>query len=292
MITLNLSRKSDIKSFLEKEGFVFKKSLGQNFLIDESIAPRMAERTCDKNSGIIEIGPGAGVLTYELSLRAKRVVAIELDEKLKPVLSKTLFDLKNVKIIFGDVLKVDLKKIIEENFSDCERVCVCANLPYYITSPVIMKLLNDNLPISSITVMVQKEAGDRICAEVGSRDAGAITAVINYYAVAKPLFFVPKESFLPQPKVNSEVISLVLRDKPPVDVDDKDFFFKTVNACFYLRRKTALNSVSTALGIDKQRLKDIFARLGIPETARGETFSMDVLARLSEELKNTCKNSK
>lgn len=289
MITLNLSRKNDIKSFLEKEGFVFKKSLGQNFLIDESIAPRMAERTCDKNSGIIEIGPGAGVLTYELSLRAKRVVAIELDEKLKPVLNKTLFDLKNVKIIFGDVLKVDLKKIIEENFSDCERVCVCANLPYYITSPVIMKLLSENLPISSITVMVQKEAGDRICAEVGDRRAGAITAVINYYAVAKPLFFVPKESFLPQPKVNSEVISLVLRDKPPVDVDDKVFFFKTVNACFYLRRKTAINSISSALGVDKQTLKDIFQKFGISETARGETFNMETLARLSEAIKNTCK---
>ena len=255
MIVLNLSRKNDIKSFLEKEGFVFKKALGQNFLIDESIAPRMAEHTCSENSGVIEIGPGAGVLTRELSLRAKKVVAIELDEKL----------------------------------SDCERVCVCANLPYYITSPVIMKLLNDNLPISSITVMVQKEAGDRICAEVGSRTAGAITAVINYYAVAKPLFFVPKESFLPQPKVNSEVISLVLRDKPPVDVDDKEFFFKTVNACFYLRRKTAINSISSALNIDKQTLKNIFLKLGIQETARGETFNMETLARLSEEIKNTCK---
>lgn len=289
MITLNLSRKSDIKSFLEKEGFVFKKSLGQNFLIDSSVAPKMAEHTCDKNTGVIEIGPGAGVLTHELSLRAKRVVAIELDEKLKPVLNKTLAGCKNVKIVFSDVLKTDLKKVIKENLSDCEEVCVCANLPYYITSPVIMQLLNDNLPISSITVMVQKEAGDRICAEVGSRDAGAITAVINYYAVAKPLFFVPKESFLPQPKVNSEVISLTLRDKPPVDVSDKDFFFKTVNACFYLRRKTAINSISSALGVDKQTLKDIFQKFGISETARGETFNMETLARLSEEIKNTCK---
>ena len=244
MIILNLAGKNDIKSFLEKEGFVFKKSLGQNFLIDSSVAPKMAEYTCSENTGVIEIGPGAGVLTKELSCRAKKVVAIELDEKLKPVLSKTLKDCENVKVIFADVLKTNLKEVIKESFEGCKEICVCANLPYYITSPVIMKLLNDNLPISSITVMVQKEAGDRICAEVGSRDAGAITAVINYYAVAKPLFFVPKESFLPQPKVNSEVISLTLRDKPPVDVSDKDFFFKVVNACFHLRRKTAINSIS------------------------------------------------
>ena len=200
------------------------------------------------------------------------------------MLRKTLAGCENVKVIFADVLKTDLKKVIKENLSDCGEICVCANLPYYITSPVIMKLLNDNLPIRSITVMVQKEAGDRICAEVGSRDAGAITAVINYYAVAKPLFFVPKESFLPQPKVNSEVICLTLRDNPPVNVSDKDFYFKTVNACFHLRRKTAINSISSALSVDKQTLKYIFQKLGISETARGETFNMETLARLSEEI--------
>lgn len=289
VIILDLSQKNDIKSLLQKQGFVFKKSLGQNFLIDSSVSPRMAEFSCGSDTGVIEIGPGAGVLTRELSKRAKRVVTIELDEKLKPILDKTLEDLSNVTVIFADVLKCDLKKIIAENFNDCKEVSICANLPYYITSPVIMKLIKDKLPIKKITVMVQKEAADRICACVGSRDSGAITAAINYYAVAKPLFFVPKESFLPAPKVNSEVICLEVREKPPVKVHDEAFFFKTVNACFHLRRKTALNSISSALGIDKQVLKENFVKLGISETARGETFNMETLARLAEEIKNTCK---
>lgn len=282
---LELWNKSDIKAFLDKENFSFKKSLGQNFLIDGSVAPRMAELSCDKETGVIEIGPGAGVLTLELSQRAKKVVAIELDKKLEPVLSHTLKGCDNVKIIFADVLNTDLLTMIKENFGDCERVTVCANLPYYITSPVIMKLLKEKLPIAGITVMVQKEAGDRICARVGDRDAGVITAAVNYYASAKPLFFVPKESFLPAPKVDSEVISLEIRKSPPVKVSDEGFFFKTVNACFMLRRKTAVNSISSALGIDKTNIKEIFSRLGISETARGESFDMNMLADISRELK-------
>ena len=282
---MEISNKNDIKAFLEKAGFVFKKSLGQNFLIDGTVAPKMAEFAGGKDTGVIEIGPGAGVLTRELSIRAKRVIAIELDEKLKPVLNKTLEGLDNVKVIFSDVLKTDLHAIISENFSDCGSVTVCANLPYYITSPIIMNLLKSKLPIESITVMVQKEAADRICAEVGSRNAGAVTAAINYYALAKPLFFVPKSSFLPEPKVNSEVINLKTRSAPPINVSDEEFFFKTVNACFLLRRKTAINSISSAMKIDKEKIKQIFLKLGINETARGETFTMELLAELSEELK-------
>lgn len=282
---MEISNKNDIKAFLEKAGFVFKKSLGQNFLIDGTVAPKMAEFAGGKDTGVIEIGPGAGVLTRELAIRAKRVIAIELDEKLKPVLNKTLEGLDNVKVIFSDVLKTDLHAIINENFSDCGSVTVCANLPYYITSPIIMNLLKSKLPIESITVMVQKEAADRICAEVGSRNAGAVTAAINYYALAKPLFFVPKSSFLPEPKVNSEVINLKIRSAPPINVSDEEFFFKTVNACFLLRRKTAINSISSAMKIDKEKIKQIFLRLGINETARGETFTMELLAELSEELK-------
>lgn len=285
-MVLEISDKTDIKHFLEKEGFVFKKSLGQNFLIDPEVAPRMAQTAADGDTGVIEIGPGAGVLTKELSNLAKRVVAIELDEKLKPVLDKTLAGANNVKIIFADVLKVNLHAVIRENFSDCKRVTVCANLPYYITSPVIMKLLKERLPVKSITVMVQKEAADRICAPVGSRAAGVITAVIDYFALAKPLFFVPKESFLPSPKVNSEVINLEIRKNPPVCVTDEEFFFKTINACFMLRRKTAVNSVSSALGIQKEVVKSALSELGIPETARGETFDMPTLAALCEKLKD------
>ena len=288
-MVLELWNRGDVRSLLESEGFVFKKALGQNFLIDGSVAPRMAEFACDSESGVIEIGPGAGVLTKELALRAKRVVAVEIDEKLKPVLNKTLRDAKNATVVFADVLTADLNALIKENFSDCESVSVCANLPYYITSPVIMKLLKEKLPVKNITVMVQKEAADRICASVGSRQAGVLTAAINYYAVAKPLFFVPKESFLPAPKVNSQVINLEIREKPPVEVDDEEFFFKTVNACFMLRRKTALNSVSSALGIEKQVLGAVFERLGIDPNARGESFSMETLAALSNCLANTAK---
>lgn len=281
---MELSNRNDIKNFLEKQGFVFKKKLGQNFLIDGTVAPRMADFSADENTGVIEIGPGAGVLTRELSSRAKKVVAIEIDENLRDILSKTLEGCRNTEIIFGDVLKIDLCALIAEKLSDCGKITVCANLPYYITSPVIMKLLRENLPIESITVMVQKEAADRICAEVGSRNASAVTAAINYFAEAKPLFFVPKESFLPAPKVNSEVINLKIRQNPPITVADKDFFFKTVNACFHLRRKTAVNSISSALNTDKEKIVTIFKKIGIPETARGETFNMETLAKLSDEL--------
>lgn len=282
---MELSNKNDMRRFLENEGFTFKKSLGQNFLVDPAVAPRMASFAADSRTGVIEIGPGAGVLTKELSLRAKKVVAIELDGNLRSVLEKTLKDCKNVRIIFGDVLKTDLVSVINENFSGCEKITVCANLPYYITSPVIMKLLNEKLPVESITVMVQKEAADRICAKVGSRAAGAVTAAINYFAEASPLFFVPKSCFLPVPKVDSQVISLKIRKTPPVRVSDEEFFFKTVNACFMLRRKTAVNSISSALQTDKEKIKEVFLKLGISETARGETLTMETLAQLSEELK-------
>ncbi|MBO7520452.1 MAG: 16S rRNA (adenine(1518)-N(6)/adenine(1519)-N(6))-dimethyltransferase RsmA [Clostridia bacterium] len=286
---MKLWNKNEIKAFLETRDFHFKKSLGQNFLIDGSVAPRMAQLAADGDTGVIEIGPGAGVLTRELAVRAKKVVAIEVDEKLKPVLNETLSGFDNVKLIFGDVLKTPLKAVIESDFSDCKRVTVCANLPYYITSPVITGLLKAKLPIDSITVMVQKEAGERLCASVGSRKAGAVTALVDYFAEAKECFFVPKTAFLPPPKVDSVVINLKIRKEPPVAVEDEEFFFKTVNACFLLRRKTAINSISGALSADKQTLKEVFARLGIDGNARGESFNMETLAKLSNELKNTCK---
>ncbi|MBR4910185.1 MAG: 16S rRNA (adenine(1518)-N(6)/adenine(1519)-N(6))-dimethyltransferase RsmA [Clostridia bacterium] len=287
---MELYDKNEIRSFLEKQNFVFKKSLGQNFLIDGSVAPRMAAVAADGDTGVIEIGPGAGVLTKELCARAKRVVAVEIDKSLEPVLKKTLANTENVRLIFGDVLKADLAAVIKESFAGCSRVTVCANLPYYITSPIITGLLKQKLPIESITVMVQKEAAERICAPVGSRSAGAVTALIAYYAKAERLFPVPKGSFLPPPKVDSEVIKLSLLASPPVKVMDEEFFFKTVNACFALRRKTAINSISNALGVGKETLKEIFARIGIDETARGENFDMETLAALSAEIKKHLQN--
>lgn len=283
---MNLANKKDIKCILEAEGFSFKKSLGQNFLIDDTVCPRMAEAAAGADTGVLEIGPGAGVLTCELSGRARRVVAIELDERLRPVLSRTLDGCDNVKIIWGDILKVDLKRIIAEEFVDCTQVNICANLPYYITSPVIMMLLESRLPIASITVMVQKEAADRLCAEVGSRAAGAVTVAVNYYSKAELLFGVPRGSFLPPPNVDSAVIRLTVRERPPVAVPDEALFFRIVKACFAQRRKTLLNTVSNTLGIDKALLRAALARMGLPESVRGETLDMQQLALLTEEIAN------
>ena len=283
---MNLANKKDVRKILEAQGFSFKKSLGQNFLIDDTVCPRMAEAAAGDGVGVLEIGPGAGVLTRELSALAKRVVAVELDERLRPVLRETLADCENVKIVWGDVLKVNLKELIEKEFSDCHTVNVCANLPYYITSPVIMMLLSSGLPINSLTVMVQKEAADRLCAEVGSRLAGAVTVAVNYYSEAEHLFGVPRGSFLPPPNVDSAVIRLNIRENPPVRVSDEGLFFRLVKACFAQRRKTLLNTVSNTLGIDKAVLRAALEKIGLDESVRGETLTMDELCRLSEEIKN------
>lgn len=279
---MELSDKKSVSRILESGGFTFKKSLGQNFLIDPSVCPAMADAACGEDTGVIEIGPGAGVLTAELAKRAKRVVSIELDERLRQVLAKTLADFDNVKLIFADVMKTDLSAVIKENFSDCGRVTVCANLPYYITSPVIMSLLESRLPVESITVMVQKEAAQRLCAEVGSRDAGAVTAAVKYYAESEILFEVPKTSFLPPPKVDSAVIQLKILEKPPVETKDEEFFFKFVKACFAQRRKTLVNTVSSTLGIDKETLRGVLADIGLEPTVRGEALTLPQLAELAD----------
>ena len=279
---MNLSDINTINSLLKKAGFSFKKSLGQNFLIDSSVCPAMAEASCDKTCGVLEIGPGIGVLTKELSKAAKRVVAIELDERLKKILPITLADCDNVEIIYGDALKLDLKTIITEHFSDCEKVCVCANLPYYVTSPIVMSLLESRLPISSITVMVQKEAAERLCAEVGSRDAGAVTVAVSYYAKKEILFYVDRTSFMPAPNVDSAVIKLDILEKPPIMVKDEEKFFKLTKACFAQRRKTLVNTVSNTLNIDKQTLKNALSEVGLSETVRGEQLTLEQLAKLSE----------
>lgn len=281
---MELSDKKSVSRILESGGFTFKKSLGQNFLIDPSVCPAMADAACGEDTGVIEIGPGAGVLTAELAKRAKRVVSIELDERLRQVLAKTLADFDNVKLIFADVMKTDLSAVIKENFSDCGRVTVCANLPYYITSPVIMSLLESRLPVESITVMVQKEAAQRLCAEVGSRDAGAVTAAVKYYAESEILFEVHKTSFMPPPKVDSAVIQLKILEKPPVETKDEEFFFKFVKACFAQRRKTLVNTVSSTLGIDKEALRGALADIGLEPTVRGEALTLPQLAELADRL--------
>ena len=274
---MNLTDRNEIMDLLKRNGFSFSKSLGQNFLINPIVCPEMAEaaiRTEDTN--VIEIGPGIGVLTVELANLAKKVVSIELDERLFPVLNETLSDYDNVKVIQGDVLKLDLKQLIEDEF-DGGPVVVCANLPYYITSPVIMKLLSEGLPLDSITVMVQKEAADRLCADVGTRAAGAVTVAINYYAYAEKLFFVDRDSFMPAPKVDSEVIQLYLKEDDRPKVDNEKAFFTMVKGAFTKRRKTILNSLSSSLGISKDELREILKSLNLPETARIENITLEEL---------------
>lgn len=278
---MNLSDINTVRALLQKNGFTFKKSLGQNFLINPAVCPAMADAACNNQTGVIEIGPGIGVLTSELSARAKRVVAIELDERLKKILPATLSDCENVEIIYGDVLKTDLKKLITEKFSDCERVAVCANLPYYITSPIVMTLLESRLPIDSITVMVQKEAAERLCAKVGTRQAGAVSVAVSYYSEPEILFEVDKNSFMPPPKVDSAVIQLHIRNNPPVKVGSEEGFFRLVKACFAQRRKTLVNTVSSAAGIDKENIKKALTQLGLSETVRGERLTLEQLAELS-----------
>ncbi len=277
---MNLANANTVKKLMGDDVF-FKKSLGQNFIIDETVCPRMAESVADKDTGVLEIGPGIGVLTRELGRVAKRVVTVELDRSLAPILDKTLSDLDNVKIVFGDAMKIDLRELIAENFSDCSRVCVCANLPYYITSPIIMKLLESRLPIDEIVVMVQKEAAERLCAAVSSREAGAVTVAVEYYAESEILFGVGRESFMPPPKVDSAVMRLKVRKEPPVSVPDEGKFFSLVKACFAQRRKTLLNTVSSTLHIEKSQLAEALKCMELPETIRAEKLNMAQLAQLS-----------
>lgn len=281
---MNLSDKKTIESVLRKHGFSFKKSLGQNFLINPDVCPQMAEAACNKYMGVLEIGPGIGVLTKELSNTAKKVVAIELDERLKKVLPETLSDCNNVEVIFGDAMKLDLHEIIKEKFADCDGVCVCANLPYYITSPIVMMLLESKLPIENITVMVQKEAAERLCATVGSRESGAVTVAVNYYAQAEILFEVDRYSFMPAPNVDSAVIKLNIRKTPEIELKDEKKFFTLVKAGFAQRRKTFLNTVSNTTNYSKDRLRDALNKIGVSETVRTEQLTMQQLADLSNNI--------
>ena len=281
---MNLSDINTIESLLKKSDFSFKKSLGQNFLINGDVCPAMAAAACDEDTGVLEIGPGIGVLTTELSKRAKKVVAIELDERLKKILPITLAECKNVEVIFGDVLKLDLSQIINTHFYDCEKIAVCANLPYYITSNIVMMLLESRLPVDNITVMVQKEAAERLCADVGTREAGAVTVAVSYYAEKKILFTVDRKSFMPSPNVDSAVIQLKILKNPPINVNDEKKFFSLAKACFAQRRKTLVNTVSNTLGISKDTLKSALRELDLPETVRGEQLTLNQLAELSYKL--------
>lgn len=275
---------NEIKKIMAESGFTFSKALGQNFLVNPSVCPKMAELCgADENTGVIEVGPGIGVLTNELCKVAKKVVAIELDSRLPEILKKTLADHDNVKIVSGDVMELDLHKLIAEEFPGMG-VVVCANLPYYITSPVIMKLLEEKLPIKALTVMVQKEAADRLCAQMGTRACGAVTAAVRYFSEPRLLFKVSAGSFMPAPKVDSAVIRMDVYEKPKLDVNDEKLYFRVVRGAFSQRRKTVLNSVSSALGIDKATLTQAFSEAGVNPALRPEAMSLENFAALSNAI--------
>lgn len=275
-----------IKDLFERHGFSFTKSLGQNFLINPSICPKIAEMGgCKSGVCALEIGTGVGVLTQELAKRCDKVVAIEIDTGLKPILEETLAEFDNVEVVFADVMETDLKSLIAEKFGDSE-VVVCANLPYYITSPVIMRVLEEKLPVSALTVMVQKEAADRICAAPGTRDCGALSCGVSYYSEPKLLFKVGRGSFMPSPNVDSAVIRLDIKQDNGLDVSDEKLFFRIIRAAFSQRRKQIINPLSGELGIAKQELADIFAESGIKQTARAEELTLNDYARLCEKIHN------
>lgn len=284
--TNNQPRLTDVgylRDLLERHGFRFSKKLGQNFLINPSVCPRMAEACgIGADGGVLEIGPGVGVLTRELAKQAGRVVAVELDDRLPPVLAETLAGQDNVDIVWGDCMKLDLHALIKERFGD-RPVAVCANLPYYITSPIIMMLLESRLPVENITVMVQKEAAQRLCAAPGTREAGAVTLAVQYYAQAETLFSVSRGSFLPAPNVDSAVIRLTRRKTPPCEVTDEAVLFRLIRAGFNQRRKTLLNSL-TGAGYGKERLSAAFTAVGMAPTARAEQLTLPEFAALANAL--------
>lgn len=272
---------------LKKYHITANKSLGQNFLIEDSIINETVESAnISKDDLVIEIGPGLGTLTSKLLEKAKKVIAIELDNRMLNILKERFSLYDNFEIIHEDVLKVNLKELIkiEKKQNEISKVKIVANLPYYITTPIIMKLLEDKLDIESITVMVQKEVAKRLTANPGEKLAGAITYAVNYYCEAKEIVEVPRESFIPAPEVESEVIKLILRDNPPIKVKNEDIFFKLIKSSFMQRRKTLVNGLSNTGFIEKEKIKDILTKLNINENVRGETLTIQQFAQIANEI--------
>ncbi|MGM9928009.1 MAG: 16S rRNA (adenine(1518)-N(6)/adenine(1519)-N(6))-dimethyltransferase RsmA [Bacillus sp. (in: firmicutes)] len=277
------------KMILEKYGFSFKKSLGQNFLIDTNILHRIIDFAGleQEKSGAIEIGPGIGALTEQLAKNSKKVIAFEIDQRLLPILEDTLSPYPHVKVIHNDVLKADVREVIDQEFVGIEDLMVVANLPYYVTTPIIMKLLEEHLPIRGIVCMLQKEVADRISAKPGTKEYGSLSIAIQYYTQAETVMIVPKTVFMPQPNVDSAVIRLIKRDKPLVEVKDEAFFFTVTRASFAQRRKTILNNLTSQLPHGKEKKEQILSALekaDIDPRRRGETLSIEEFGRLSDAL--------
>lgn len=281
---IDVCNMQQIKALLEKHGFHFSKSKGQNFLNQRWVPERIvSQSSIDETSGVVEIGPGFGPLTQELCKKAGKVVALELDTTLKPVLAETVGEFNNLEIIFTDAMKADLPALIEEKFQGL-RPAACANLPYYITSPVLTKLLESKC-FSTVTVMVQKEVAQRICAKAGTGEYSSFTVLCNYYAKPELLFDVPAHCFVPQPKVTSSVVRLEIRKEPPAPIKDEDMFFRTVRAAFAQRRKTLLNCLSAGFGeFNKAQLTEIMESCSLAPSVRGETLTIAQFAALSNAI--------
>jgi len=279
----NLANPSVVKDILRENGFTFSKSLGQNFLINENVLEDITENSKIKDANVLEIGPGFGTLTQRLCASAKKVVCVEIDSSAIPILTKNLEECTNLKIIHGDIMKTDITALVKEEFGE-GRVKVCANLPYYITSPVIMSLLDPKLPIDDITVMIQKEVAERINSRPGTKDYGVLTLTVGYYATSEIITVVPPSSFMPPPKVSSAVIKLTMREAPPVEVLNEQTYFKVIQAAFALRRKTLLNALSSAdLGKTKEEITHILEKAGIDPKRRGETLTDKEFALIANE---------
>ncbi len=274
---------AEIKRIAQRYGFVFKKGLGQNFLSSQEVLEEIADAAEIQDSGVIEIGPGFGVLTNELAKRAEKVVALEIDDRLIPILNDTLSEYDNVKVINRDVLKTDMMALIEDEFGG-EKVSIAANLPYYITTPIITGVIDAKLPLKNLVVMVQKEVADRLSAKPGSKDYGAISVLCQYYTEVETVTVVPADLFVPPPKVDSAVVKMVFRDTPAVTPKDEKMFFKTVKAAFSQRRKTLLNCLSSNFPKPKEELVAIMESVGIDPRRRGETLTLEEFKNLSDML--------
>lgn len=282
---MDLTSPRVIRSIQDKFGFTFKKGLGQNFLTSSDVLDEITA-AAEIEGGVIEIGPGFGVLTAALAQTAEKVVAIELDERLLPVLQYTLSDFDNVKVVNEDILKLDIKSLIQEEF-DGESISIAANLPYYITTPIITRLLEEKLPIKNIVVMVQKEVAERLSAKEGTKDYGAITVLCKYFANPKIVTNVPASLFVPPPKVDSAVLKLEILDKPSVEVSDEKLFFRVVKAAFSQRRKTLLNCLCANFPINKADMTTLLESVDIDPRRRGETLSLEEFARIADAIKKS-----
>jgi len=286
MSQLEVSTPQRTKEIIAKHRFSFKKSLGQNFLIDGNILNQIVSAAdLSKEKGALEIGPGIGALTQPLAEQAGKVTAIEIDRRLIPILAEVFEDQDHVNVVQGDVLDINLRQLFEDQFSEFKKVSVVANLPYYVTTPILMKLLEEKLPLENIVVMIQKEVAQRMSAKPGGKEYGSLSVAVQYYCTTEIVCIVPNTAFIPQPNVDSAVIKLTVRDEPAVKVEDEAFFFRVVQSAFVQRRKTLINNLMMVTGKEKRpELTALLESIQIDPIRRGETLSLEEYATLSSAL--------